>query len=317
MLTNVKNVKNSQYYTEVINEVKDRCSARDEEYTFDVAKTRQKFKRCVNVCRTAAMKVKTASGIKRFQEDKDLGSWFGKLLPVVSSMDNCQPEQAIEPGSMETHTPPSRDEEITDDEDYNEDTPTSGQRSTAESDEAGRPSSKKRRRNSYIPTPSTTKVLKPETILGEIKETVSSLKSLASDTSSKDILDFLKEESKRQAERDTAFLQLLSNLIPQPNLQPPNQSQSMPPHSSNQQFGFLQTRNRTDSFNQQSNFSSPYPPFAHSPATSAPPAEMRNQFRYGMSNMRASSTIRPPTTSSDTGESHETFTQQLMDPNFP
>jgi len=45
------------------------------------------------------MKVKTSSGIKRFQEDKDLGTWFGKLLPIISSMDNCQPEQAIEPGS--------------------------------------------------------------------------------------------------------------------------------------------------------------------------------------------------------------------------
>ena len=38
------------------------------------------------------------SGIKRFQEDKEWGSWFGKLLPIISSMDNCQPKKAIEPG---------------------------------------------------------------------------------------------------------------------------------------------------------------------------------------------------------------------------
>ena len=44
------------------------------------------------------MKVETSSGLKRSQEDKELGSWFGELLPIASSMDNCQPQQAIEPG---------------------------------------------------------------------------------------------------------------------------------------------------------------------------------------------------------------------------
>ena len=51
------------------------------------------------------MKVKTSSGIiKRFQEDKTLGSWFGKLLPIISSMDNCQPQQSIEPGRKTPET---------------------------------------------------------------------------------------------------------------------------------------------------------------------------------------------------------------------
>ena len=46
------------------------------------------------------MKAKTASGVKRFQEEKDLENWLGKLLPIISSMDNCQPEQALEPGDI-------------------------------------------------------------------------------------------------------------------------------------------------------------------------------------------------------------------------
>ena len=51
------------------------------------------------------MKVKTSSGIiKRFQEDKKLGSWFRELLPIVSSMDNCQPQQSIEPGRKAPET---------------------------------------------------------------------------------------------------------------------------------------------------------------------------------------------------------------------
>ena len=46
----------------------------------------------------------TSYGIKLFWEDKELGDWFGKLLPNISSMDNCQPQQAIEPGRRASET---------------------------------------------------------------------------------------------------------------------------------------------------------------------------------------------------------------------
>ena len=90
LLTNAKNVKNGQYYRKVIGELKERCGERGEKFPFNVAKILQKFKRCINICRDAVMKVKTSSGIKHFQEDKELGIWFGKLLPIISSMDNWQ-----------------------------------------------------------------------------------------------------------------------------------------------------------------------------------------------------------------------------------
>ena len=32
-----------------------------------------------------------------FPKYKELGSWFGKLLPITSSMDNFRSQQAIEP----------------------------------------------------------------------------------------------------------------------------------------------------------------------------------------------------------------------------
>ena len=41
---------------------------------------------------------KKSSSIKRFKKDKKLGSWFGKFLPVISSMDNSQLQQATEQG---------------------------------------------------------------------------------------------------------------------------------------------------------------------------------------------------------------------------
>ena len=89
-----------------------------DEFPFYVVQTRQKFKHCINVCRDAVMKVKTSSGIKRSQEDKELGSWFGKLLPVISSLDNCQLQQAIEPGRK---APETNDEEANPEESHDDD----------------------------------------------------------------------------------------------------------------------------------------------------------------------------------------------------
>ena len=47
-------------------------------------------------------------------------------------------------------------------------------------------------------------------LLTEMKETMNSLKTLASDTSSKEILNFLKEESQRQAARNDTFLKIMA-----------------------------------------------------------------------------------------------------------
>ena len=44
------------------------------------------------------------TGIKRFQEDRGLGNWFKPLFAVVQTRDSCQPDQAIEPSSLEQST---------------------------------------------------------------------------------------------------------------------------------------------------------------------------------------------------------------------
>ena len=81
LLTNTKNVKNRLYYDQVITELKKRFEERDEEFTYNVPQTRSKFKRCVSICRKAALTIKTASGIKRFQEEKEFGfKNFAKLF---------------------------------------------------------------------------------------------------------------------------------------------------------------------------------------------------------------------------------------------
>ena len=103
LLTNAKNIKNGEDCHKVIEELKESCSERGEELTFNVKQTRQKFKRCINICRDAVMKIKT-SDIKHFQQGKEIGSWLGKLLAVLSSMDICQPQEAIEPGRKAPET---------------------------------------------------------------------------------------------------------------------------------------------------------------------------------------------------------------------
>ena len=50
---------------------------------------------------TALMTQKTASGIKRFQYQKELGHWFNTYLPLMKTRESCQPDQAVEPSSGE------------------------------------------------------------------------------------------------------------------------------------------------------------------------------------------------------------------------
>eukprot|EP00112_Aurelia_sp_Birch-Aquarium-sp1_P001321 Seg11396.2 transcript_id=Seg11396.2/GoldUCD/mRNA.D3Y31 product="hypothetical protein" protein_id=Seg11396.2/GoldUCD/D3Y31 len=100
IFTNIKTSKNGGYYEKIVKELKERCARRGESFTYDVSQTREKFKRLVAECKKAALIMKTASGIKRFQEDKGYGKWFKCLLPLVQTRASCQPEQAIDPGSV-------------------------------------------------------------------------------------------------------------------------------------------------------------------------------------------------------------------------
>ncbi len=53
-------------------------------------------------CKKVAFVMKTASGIKRFQDDNGYLAWFNQFFALVKTRDSCQPEQAIEP-SAETN----------------------------------------------------------------------------------------------------------------------------------------------------------------------------------------------------------------------
>ena len=99
LFCNTKDKQNGPIYEKILQELKERCAARDERIDFSVNQLRTKVKKCVCDCKRAALTIKTATGIKRFQEQKGYGNWFDQLFALVKTRDSCQPEQAIEPSS--------------------------------------------------------------------------------------------------------------------------------------------------------------------------------------------------------------------------
>ena len=96
---NTKTQRIGKIYDNILKELKKRCAKRSQSVPFTVQQLRSKFKKCVGICKQAAMTIKSASGIKRFQEDKGFGQWFNDLYSIVKTRDSCNPEMAIEPSA--------------------------------------------------------------------------------------------------------------------------------------------------------------------------------------------------------------------------
>jgi len=88
-----------------MDELKERASARGDKLTMTVAQMRTKFKKCVSQCKQAALTQKTATGVKRYQEDRGFGKWFNALFDVVKTKDSCQQERALEPSASSSSPP--------------------------------------------------------------------------------------------------------------------------------------------------------------------------------------------------------------------
>ena len=56
-----------------------------------------KFKKAIAECKKAALTIKTATGIKRFIEEKGYGSWFNTLFAIVKNRNACRLELVVEP----------------------------------------------------------------------------------------------------------------------------------------------------------------------------------------------------------------------------
>ena len=78
-------------------DLKERALARGDEFSFTVNQVRNKLKKLISECKKAALIIKTATGIDRFEEKKKYGPWFAVLFALVKTRDSCQPDRAIEP----------------------------------------------------------------------------------------------------------------------------------------------------------------------------------------------------------------------------
>lgn len=180
---NTKNQQNGVIYEKILNELKIRCRERGEEFDCTVAQARNKFKKCVSECKKAALTLKTATGIKRFQEDRGYGSWFNQLFQLVKCRDSCQPDQAIEPSTSST------------DGASNQDT----------SDEVGGSSVPKTRK---VFVPVKTKKTRYEDVLTSTNELVK--KTLENDKTDK-MLQLMKDEFEQSRQHELKLFQMLFN----------------------------------------------------------------------------------------------------------
>ena len=73
---NTKNQRNGEIYGQIQKEMQQRAAKRNSKFMFSISQVRKKFKKCVNDCKNAAMTFKTATGIKRFQDSRDMGNGF-------------------------------------------------------------------------------------------------------------------------------------------------------------------------------------------------------------------------------------------------
>lgn len=102
--------RGSTVYSKLLKDMHERFEAHGHEVRFTVEQVRNKLKKLISECKTVALTVKTATGVKRFQEDKNYGPWFPMLFALVKTRDSCQPERAVEPtdGSSEDVNEESR-----------------------------------------------------------------------------------------------------------------------------------------------------------------------------------------------------------------
>ena len=185
---NTKNQKNSELYSRILKELKERAAKRDEEISFTPVQLRNKFKKLVSECKKSALTIKSASGIKRFQDQKGYGTWFDKLFALVKTRDSCRPELATEP-SMNQALDETSSSSIPGDSPESDTSPPL-----------------------FVPIKKTSK----RKGKGSTEEVVNMLRTLVENDPLKEFLKFAKEEAEKAREHEMRLLQMLMGSPAQP-----------------------------------------------------------------------------------------------------
>ena len=226
IFTNMKTTKNGELYSKAIRLVRDRCRARGQEFNFAIAQTRTKFKGCISECKKAALTCKTASGIRRFQEDKNYGNWFSQLLPLIKSRESCQPEQAVEPSvpeivfeneNLDRHPQSCHGSEETDE--HND--------SSSSNAYSGASSSNNRAKRPYVPIKVYSKKRKMEDVLQNASKALVDLAEQLKKDPVADLLTFFQKENENARAHELQLFSIMfgnqsqQNIVQQPHHREP------------------------------------------------------------------------------------------------
>ena len=199
---NTKFQRNGELYGKIKLELEQRCPARGESVSFSVDQLRSKFKKCVSECKRVALTIKTATGIKRFLEDKGYGAWFEKLFEIVKTRDSCQPDQALEPSTLEFVR--------------NEGESSSGTDKLLESEsESNKPG------KLFVPVKERKRSRKDDPVCEALKL----MRSVVENDPTKEVINFLKEDIQKAREHE---LKLFQMMLSHGNWQEHPQSYSVP-----------------------------------------------------------------------------------------
>ena len=203
IFTNVKKQKNTEVYNRILKNLQERYLqySPPSSFPFTVPQMRTKFKWCVATCRKISLTISSKSGIKRIQDDKGYGQWFNLLYPLINSRESCQPEQAIEPDSLN-------------------DSISGSEESSSVSREPTPPM--------FVPIKNRTKEKKKdlnEAIVG----TIEVMKKAIENDPTKDILALMRDEMKQAREQDQRFHQLVGTILQQ-QVSSQQAAQSWPSH---------------------------------------------------------------------------------------
>ena len=214
IFVNTKNQQNGKVYEKVLKELKSRAEGKGNSVPFTIAQVRTKFKKCISECKKVALTIKTATGVKRFQDDKNYGVWFDRLFELVKTRDSCRPDLATEP-LMNVPVTDCNDDVDNEDQDLAKDHPST---------------------QLFVPVKTAPKKRKRIGDNTEIlTEAVNLLKTAVENDASKEMLAFLKEDIKKSREHDLKLFKLLCTQdgLQQPSFYPraPSYNPYMPPVS--------------------------------------------------------------------------------------
>ena len=197
---NTTRARNTAIYTDVVKQLKERLASRGENFPFDVTKTWNKFKKCVAECKKAALTIKTATGIKRFQEEKNLGEWFNQLYSFVKTRDSCTPEMALEPSCSNSGESPETVEGT--EAGANSD---SGEIEVKDKNSSSKDGDTVKRVAQFVPVKKGKKRVKVDPVV----EAIETMKQVIEKDPTKDLLEFFKEENERARQHEMRLMQMM------------------------------------------------------------------------------------------------------------